>query len=40
MGDLQMDKEKVISRIRECGIVAVIRAENEEKALRIAEACM
>jgi 2-dehydro-3-deoxyphosphogluconate aldolase/(4S)-4-hydroxy-2-oxoglutarate aldolase len=35
-----MDKEKVIERIREIGLVAVVRAENEEKAIRITEACI
>ncbi|MGE4485334.1 MAG: bifunctional 2-keto-4-hydroxyglutarate aldolase/2-keto-3-deoxy-6-phosphogluconate aldolase [Oscillospiraceae bacterium] len=35
-----MDKEKIISRIRECGLVAVVRAGSGDEALRIAEACM
>lgn len=35
-----MEKEKVLARIQECGIVAVVRAENAEQALRTAEACM
>lgn len=35
-----MKKEQVISRIREAGLVAVIRAENEDKAVRITEACL
>lgn len=35
-----MDKEKVIERIREVGLVAVVRAENEEKAIKITEACI
>ena len=35
-----MDKEKVIERIRDVGLVAVVRAENEEKAIRITEACI
>jgi len=35
-----MKKEKVISRICEVGLVAVVRAENEDKAVRIAEACL
>lgn len=34
-----MDKEKVITKITEGGLVAVIRAESSEKAFRIAEAC-
>lgn len=35
-----MKKEQIISRIRETGLVAVVRAENEDKALRITEACL
>jgi len=35
-----MKKEQVITRIRETGLVAVVRAENEDMALRITEACM
>ena len=35
-----MDKETVISRISECGIVAVIRADSSEQAKKIAEACI
>ncbi|MBP7176425.1 MAG: bifunctional 2-keto-4-hydroxyglutarate aldolase/2-keto-3-deoxy-6-phosphogluconate aldolase [Thermoclostridium sp.] len=35
-----MKKEQVIDRIRETGLVAVVRAENEDKAVRIAEACL
>jgi len=35
-----MDKEKIIAKIRECGLVAVVRAENAEQALRIADACI
>jgi 2-dehydro-3-deoxyphosphogluconate aldolase/(4S)-4-hydroxy-2-oxoglutarate aldolase len=35
-----MKKEQVIDRIRETGLVAVIRAENEDKAVRITEACL
>jgi len=35
-----MKKEQVISRICEVGLVAVVRAENEDKALRITEACL
>ncbi|HEX3047602.1 MAG TPA: bifunctional 2-keto-4-hydroxyglutarate aldolase/2-keto-3-deoxy-6-phosphogluconate aldolase [Bacillota bacterium] len=33
-------KAEVISRIKESGLVAVVRAENEEQALKIAEACL
>lgn len=35
-----MDKEKIIERIKDVGLVAVVRAENEEKAIRITEACI
>ena len=35
-----MKKEQIITRIRDTGLVAVVRAENEEKALRITEACL
>ena len=34
-----MDKEKIISKITECGLVAVVRAESSEQGLKIAEAC-
>ncbi|WP_040978647.1 bifunctional 2-keto-4-hydroxyglutarate aldolase/2-keto-3-deoxy-6-phosphogluconate aldolase [Oceanobacillus jeddahense] len=35
-----MDKETVIKRIEEVGIVAVVRAENADQALKISEACL
>ncbi|HHV28650.1 bifunctional 2-keto-4-hydroxyglutarate aldolase/2-keto-3-deoxy-6-phosphogluconate aldolase [Acetivibrio mesophilus] len=35
-----MDKSEVIHRICECGVVAVVRAENAEQALKIADACV
>jgi 2-dehydro-3-deoxyphosphogluconate aldolase/(4S)-4-hydroxy-2-oxoglutarate aldolase len=35
-----MDKESVLLRIRESGVVAVVRAESADQALRIAEACL
>ena len=35
-----MDKEKVITRIEDRGIVAVVRAKNGDEAKRIAEACL
>lgn len=35
-----MDKEKVLTRITEGGLVAVVRAESSEQALKIAEACV
>ena len=35
-----MDKERVITKIIEGGLVAVVRAESSEEAFRIAEACV
>ncbi|MEI8095492.1 MAG: bifunctional 2-keto-4-hydroxyglutarate aldolase/2-keto-3-deoxy-6-phosphogluconate aldolase [Spirochaetales bacterium] len=35
-----MDKETVLLRIRESGVVAVVRAETSDQALRISEACL
>ncbi len=35
-----MDKETVITRITETGLVAVVRADSGDKAKRIAEACL
>lgn len=35
-----MDKEKVIMRMVDSGLVAVVRAETPDKALRIADACL
>lgn len=35
-----MKKFKILSRIADVGVVAVIRAENEEKAIKISEACI
>lgn len=35
-----MDKETVIKRISDVGLVAVVRAENKEKAKKITEACI
>jgi len=35
-----MDKEKIITRITDCGIVAVVRAENADQAKRITDACI
>lgn len=34
-----MDKKKIIQRITDCGVVAVVRAENGEQAVQIADAC-
>lgn len=39
-GLVSLDKEKVIGKITDVGIVAVIRAENAEKAKRIVDACI
>lgn len=33
-------KLKTLSKITECGLVAVVRAENSEQALKIADACV
>lgn len=35
-----MDKEKILTRIGDAGIVAVVRAENAETAMRITDACI
>ena len=35
-----MDKSEVIQRICQCGVVAVVRAENEQMAMKIAGACV
>ena len=35
-----MDKEKVITKITEAGIVAVVRAKNGEEAKKIAHSCI
>lgn len=35
-----MDKEKVIQKITDIGLVAVVRADSGEKARRIADACL
>jgi 2-dehydro-3-deoxyphosphogluconate aldolase / (4S)-4-hydroxy-2-oxoglutarate aldolase len=32
-------KEEIIQRIKSCGVVAVVRAQDAEQAVRIAEAC-
>lgn len=34
-----MLKSEIIKRITDCGVVAVVRAENAEKAIKIADAC-
>lgn len=35
-----MDKEQVLTKIQNCGIVAVVRAETTDEAQKIAEACI
>ena len=35
-----MDKVKVLTRLEECGVIAVVRAETEDQAIKICEACM
>jgi 2-dehydro-3-deoxyphosphogluconate aldolase/(4S)-4-hydroxy-2-oxoglutarate aldolase len=35
-----MDKETVLAKITECGLVAVVRAETGQQAIKIAEACV
>ena len=35
-----MEKEQILTAIQQSGIVAVVRAENPDSALRIAEACL
>lgn len=35
-----MDKEQIVKRITDCGIVAVVRADTTDKAERIVDACM
>ena len=35
-----MDKEQILTKIQDCGIVAVVRAESTDKAIRITDACI
>ena len=35
-----MDKEQILTRIQQAGIVAVVRAESTEEAVRITDACI
>jgi 2-dehydro-3-deoxyphosphogluconate aldolase / (4S)-4-hydroxy-2-oxoglutarate aldolase len=35
-----MDKELILTKIQECGVVAVVRAETSEQAERITDACI
>jgi len=34
-----MDKNEVLKRLTDCGVIAVVRAENAEQAINICEAC-
>lgn len=35
-----MDKNEILARLQECGVVAVVRADSEEQAMKIADACI
>lgn len=35
-----MDKQEILRRLEDCGVVAVVRAESAEQAMKIADACM
>ena len=35
-----MEKAEVLKRLTDCGVVAVVRADNEEMAIKISEACI
>lgn len=35
-----ISKEKVLTHVKECGLVAVVRAETEEDAIKISDACL
>lgn len=35
-----MNKEEILHRIKECGLVAVVRAETKEQAFKIEDACI
>jgi 2-dehydro-3-deoxyphosphogluconate aldolase/(4S)-4-hydroxy-2-oxoglutarate aldolase len=39
-GDEKMDKNLIIKKICDCGVVAVVRAENTEQAVKISDACI
>ena len=40
IGRFVMNKWKVLSRITDCGVVAVVRATSKEEAINISEACV
>lgn len=35
-----MKKQEVLKRLKECGVVAVVRAESEDQAMKIVDACI
>ncbi len=35
-----ISKEKVLAHVKDCGLVAVVRAENEDHAIKISDACL
>ncbi len=35
-----MDKVEILKRLQDCGVVAVVRAESAEQAIKIADACI
>ena len=35
-----MDKSEILKRLEDCGVVAVVRAESAEQAMKIADACI
>jgi 2-dehydro-3-deoxyphosphogluconate aldolase/(4S)-4-hydroxy-2-oxoglutarate aldolase len=39
-GEIFMDKESILKRITNCGLVAVVRAESAQEAVKIADACV
>jgi len=40
LGGNKMDKNEVLQKICDCGVVAVVRAQSPEQALKIADACV
>ena len=35
-----MDKVEILARLQDCGVVAVVRADSAEQAIKIADACI
>jgi 2-dehydro-3-deoxyphosphogluconate aldolase/(4S)-4-hydroxy-2-oxoglutarate aldolase len=35
-----MRKQEVLQRLRDCGVVAVVRGDNEEQAMKIIDSCI